>query len=98
VTQFHVFIRVYSICRFRIEVETDGGLRAAIEAARLRYAQSGIDRSAQLEIDIDDAEIFGIDESGAICGSTDYESVSASVGEPIDDAIRAGEGILPVPW
>jgi hypothetical protein len=44
--------------------------------------------SAQAETEIDDAEIFAVDEldpnSGSITQSFDFESLSASVGAPID--------------
>ena len=85
---FNVFIREHQIIRFSIEVETDGDLRAAIAEARLQYEKSGTRFSAHAEIEIDDAEIFGIDEvdptTGGIISSRDFESISASVGEPID--------------
>src|SRR5882724_8980020 len=85
---FNVFIREYQIIRFSIEVETDGDLRAAIAQARLQYEKSGTQFSAHAEIEIDDAEIFGVDEvdptTGGIMSSRDFESISASVGQPID--------------
>ena len=85
---FNVFIREHQIIRFSIEVETDGDLCAAIAQARLQYEKPGTRWSAHAEIEIDDAEIFGVDEMdptiGAIVSSRDFESVSASVGESID--------------
>ena len=85
---FNVFIREHQIIRFSIEVETDGDLRADIAQARLQYEKSGTQFSAHAEMEIDDAEIFGVDEidstTGTILSSWDFESVSASVGQPID--------------
>ena len=85
---FNVFIREHQIIRFKVEVETDGDLCAAIEEARLQYEKSGTQWSAHAEIEIDDAEIFDVDEidptTGAITASRDFESISASVGQPID--------------
>jgi hypothetical protein len=84
---------ILSVCvgrlaSFSIEVETDGDLRAAIAEARLQYEKSGTQWPAHAEIEIDDAEIFGVDEidptTGAITSSRDFESISASVGQPID--------------
>jgi len=44
--------------------------------------------SAQVETEIDEAEIFAVDEldpvNGVVRTSNDLESISASVGEPID--------------
>jgi hypothetical protein len=44
--------------------------------------------SIEVETEIDDAEIFAVDEldpdSGSITQSFDFESLSASVGAPID--------------
>ena len=56
--------------------------------ARQQYEKSGALWSAQAETEIDDAEIFAVDEmdpnSGSITQSFDFESLSASVGAPID--------------
>jgi len=35
--RYNVFIREHQIVRFSVEVETDGDLRGAIEAARVAY-------------------------------------------------------------
>jgi hypothetical protein len=86
--RYNVFIREHQIVRFSIEVETDEDVRAAILEARKQYEQSGTQWSAQAETEIDDAEIFAVDEldpeTGSISQSFDFESLSASVGAPID--------------
>ena len=86
--RYNVFIREYQIVRFSVEVKTDGDLRGAIEADRVAYETSGAMLSAQAETEIDDAEIFAVDEldpvNGLVKTSTDLEAISASVGEPID--------------
>jgi hypothetical protein len=89
VTQrYNVFIREHQIVRFSIEVETDQDLHAVIVEARKRYERSGAELSAHAETEIDDTHIFAVDEldpaNGSIRRSYDFESVSASVGEPID--------------
>ena len=86
--RYNVFIREHQIVRFSIEVETEQDVRAAIVEARKQYEQSGTQWSAQAETEIDDAEIFAVDEldpnSGSITQSFDFESLSATVGAPID--------------
>ncbi len=86
--RYNVFIREHQIVRFSIEIETVEDVRAAILEARKQYEQSGTRWSAQAETEIDDAEIFLVDEldtnSGSITQSFDFESLSASVGAPID--------------
>ena len=86
--RYNVFIREHQIVRFSIEVETAQDVRAAILEARKQYEQSGTQWSAQAETEIDDAEIFAVDEvdphSGSITQSFDFDSLSASVGAPID--------------
>ena len=86
--RYNVFIREHQIIRFSIEVKTDQGLHAALVEARKHYEQSGALWSAQAETEIDDAEIFAADkldpDTGSIQRSYDFESVSASVGEPVD--------------
>jgi hypothetical protein len=86
--RYNVFIREHQIVRFSIEVETEQDVRAAIVEARKQYEQSGAQRSAQAETEIDAAEIFAVDElnshTGSITQSFDFESLSASVGAPID--------------
>ena len=85
---YNVFIREHQIVRFSIEVKTDEDVRAAILEARKQYEQSGTQWSAQSETEIDDAEIFAVDEldpkTGSIAQSFDFESLSASVDAPID--------------
>ena len=53
-----------------------------------QYQQSGTRWSAQAETEIDDAEIFAVDEldphTGETAHSFDFESLSASVDAPID--------------
>jgi hypothetical protein len=86
--RYNVFIREHQIVSFNIEVETDKDLHAAIVEARKRYEDSGAELSAQAETEIDDAQIFAVDEldpvNGSIRHSYDFESVSASVGDPIN--------------
>jgi hypothetical protein len=86
--RYNVFIREYQIVRFSIEVEAAQDVRAAIIEARQQYQQSGTRWSAQAETEIDDAEIFAVDELDPDTGETayafDFESLSASVGAPID--------------
>lgn len=86
--RYNVFIREHQIVRFSIEVETQQDVRAAVLEARKQYEKSGTQWSAQAETEIDDAEIFSVDEldpnSGSITQSFDFESLSASVGAPID--------------
>jgi hypothetical protein len=86
--RYNVFIREHEIVRFRIEVDTEQDVRAAILEARTQYEQSGTQWSAQAETEIDAAEIFAVDEldphSGSITQSFDFDSLSASVGAPID--------------
>ena len=86
--RYNVFIREHQIVRFSIEVETAQDVRAAILEARKQYEKSGAQWSAQAETEIDDAEIFAVDEldpnSGSITQSFDFESLNASVGAPID--------------
>ena len=86
--RYNVLIREHQIVRFSIEVETAQDVRAAILEARKQYEQSGTQWSAQAETEIDDAEIFAVDEldpdSGSITQSFDFDSLSASVGAPID--------------
>ena len=86
--RYNVFIREHQIIRVSIEVEIDQDLHAAIVEARKRYERSGAELAAQAETEIDDAHIFAVDEldpaTGSIRHSYDFESVSASVGEPID--------------
>ncbi len=86
--RYSVFIREHQIVRFSIQVETVEDVRAALLEARKQYEQSGTRWSAQTETEIDDAEIFAVDEldpnSGSITQSFDFESLSASVGAPID--------------
>jgi hypothetical protein len=86
--RYIVFIREHQIVRFSIEVETAQDVRAAILEARTQYEQSGTQWSAQAETEIDAAEIFAVDErdphSGSITQSFDFDSLSASVGAPID--------------
>jgi hypothetical protein len=85
---YNVFIREHQIVRFSIEIETDEDVRAAILEAREQYEQSGTQWSAQAGTEIDDAEIFAVDEvdpnTGSIAQSLDFDSLSASVGAPID--------------
>ena len=84
----NVFIREHQIVRFSIEVETEKDVRAAIVEARKQYEKSGTQWSAQAETEIDAAEIFAVDKlnfhTGSITQSFDFESLSASVGAPID--------------
>jgi hypothetical protein len=86
--RYNVFICEHQIVRFSIEVETEQDVRAAIREARKRYEKSGTQWSAQAETEIDDAVVFAVDEldpnSGSITQSFDFESLSASVGAPID--------------
>ena len=86
--RYNVFIREHQIVRFSIEVETEQDVRAAIVEARKQYEKSGTQWSAQAETEIDAAEIFAVDElnfhTGSITQSFDFESLSASVGAPID--------------
>jgi hypothetical protein len=86
--RYNVFVREHQIVRFSIEVETEQDVRGAILEARRQYEHSGTQWSAQAEIEIDDAEIFAVDEldtdTGSITQSFDFESLSASVGAPID--------------
>jgi hypothetical protein len=86
--RYIVFIREHQILRFSIERETEQDVRAAILEARKQYEQSGTRWSAQAETEIDDAEIFAVDEwdphSGSITQSFDFDSLSASVGAPIN--------------
>jgi putative heme iron utilization protein len=86
--RYNVFIREHQIVRFSIEVETAQDVRAAILEARTQYEQRGTQWSAQAETEIDAAEIFAVDEldphSGSITQSFDFDSLSASVGAPID--------------
>ena len=74
--------------RFRIEIESAEDVRAAILEARQQYEKSGAQWSAQAETEIDDAEIFAVDEldpeTGSITQSFDFESLSVAVGAPID--------------
>ena len=94
--RYNVFIREHQIVRFSVEVETEGDLHAAIEAARVAYETSGATLAAQAEMEIDDAEIFAVDEindrDGSIGKSWDLESVSASIGEPIDLTVQSRKG------
>ncbi len=83
----NVSIREHQIVRFSIEVETDQ-VRAAILEARKQYQHSGTRSAGQAETEIDDAKIFAVNEldpkTGLIVQSFDFESLSASVGAPID--------------
>jgi hypothetical protein len=84
---YNVFIREHQIVRFSIEVRTED-VRAAILEAGKQYEQSGTQWSVQAETEIDDAEITAVDEldpkTGAITQSFELDSLSASVGAPID--------------
>jgi hypothetical protein len=86
--RYNVFIREHQIVRFSIEVESEEGVSAAIVEARKQYKHSGTQWSAQAETEIDTAEIFAVDEldtkTGSITQSFDFDSLSASVGTPID--------------
>ena len=86
--RYKVFIREHQIVRFSIEVQAALDVRAAILEARKQYEQSGTRWSAQAETEIDDAEIFAVDEldpnTGETAHSCDFESLSASVGAPIN--------------
>ena len=86
--RYNVFIREYQIVRFSIEVEAVEDVRAAILEARKQYDKSATRWSAQAETEIDDAEIFAVDEldptTGWIRQSFDFESLSASVDAPLD--------------
>jgi hypothetical protein len=86
--RYNVFIREHQIVRFSIEVEAAEDVRAAIVDARKHYERSGPRWSAQAEIEIDDAEIFAVDELDPKTGETahafDFENLSASADEPID--------------
>jgi hypothetical protein len=86
--RYNVFIREHQIVRFSIDVRAAKDVRAAILEARKRYQHSGPRWSAQAETEIDDAEIFAVDELDPNTGETahafDFESLSASVGAPID--------------
>ena len=70
------------------DIKTDEDVRAAILEARKQYEQGGTQWSARAETEIDEAEIFAVDElnphTGSITQSFDFESLSASVGAPID--------------
>jgi len=66
---YNVFIREHQIVRFSIEVKTDEDVRAAILEARKQYEQSGTQWSAQAETEIDDAEIFAVEELDPKTGS-----------------------------
>ncbi len=89
--RYNVFIREHQIVRFSIEVEAAQDVRAAILEARKQYDKSGTRWSAQAETEIDDAEIFAVDEldpaTGSIRRSFEFESLSASVDAPIDVSI-----------
>jgi hypothetical protein len=86
--RYIVFIREHQIVRFSIEVEAAEDVRAAIVEARKQYEQTGPRWSSQAEIEIDDAEIFAVDEldpgTGQTATSLDFKSLSASVDAPID--------------
>ena len=86
--RYNVFIREHQIVRFSIEVEAAHDVRAAIVEARQQYEQSGARWSSQAEIEIEDAEIFAVDEldpcTRETATSLDFESLSASVDAPID--------------
>jgi hypothetical protein len=86
--RYNVFNREHQIVRFSIKVETDEDVRASILEAREQYEHSGTQWWAQAETDIDDAEIFAVDEldsdTGEVSRSFDFESLSASLGAPID--------------
>ena len=86
--RYNVFIREHQIVRFSIEVEAAQDVRAAILQARQQYEQRGTQWFAQAETEIDDAEIFAVDEldpaTGSIRQSFEFESLSASVDAPID--------------
>jgi len=86
--RYNVFIREHQIVRFSIEVDAAQDVRAAIVEARTQYQQGGSRWSAQAETEIDDAEIFAVDEldpnTREAAHSFDYESLSASVGAPIN--------------
>ena len=74
--------------RFSIEVESEEDVSAAIVEARKRYEHSGTQWSAQAETQIDNAEVFAVDEldskTGSVTQSFAFESLSASVDAPID--------------
>jgi putative heme iron utilization protein len=82
--RYNVYIREHRIVRFSIEVESAEDVSAAIVEARKQYEHSGAQWSAQTETEIDDAEIFAVDEldpgTGSIAQSFDFESLSATVG------------------
>ena len=86
--RYNVFIREHQLVRLCIEVETQEDVRAAILEVRKPYEQSGTPWSAQAETEIDDAEIFALDEwdpnSGSITQSFEFDSWSVSVDAPID--------------
>jgi hypothetical protein len=86
--RYNVFFREHQIVRFSIEVEAADDVRAAIVEARKQYERSGARWSSQAEVEIDDAEIFAVDEldpcTGETATSLDFESLSASVDAPID--------------
>jgi hypothetical protein len=71
-------------------VEAAQDVRAAILEARQQYQEGGTRWSAHAETEIDDAEIFAVDErdfhTGETVSSVDFESLSASVGAPIDSS------------
>ena len=86
--RYNVFIREHQIIRFNIEVEAAHDVRAANVEARKQYEENGARCSSQAEIEIDDAEIFAVDEldscTGETANSLEFESLSASVDAPID--------------
>ena len=86
--RYNVFIREHQIVRFSIEVETEQDVRAAILEARKQYEKTGRQWSAQADTETDDAEIFAVDKLDpnwwSITQSFDFESLSVSVGAPID--------------
>jgi hypothetical protein len=86
--RYNIFIREQQIVRFSIEVEAAEDVRAAIVEARKQYEASGARWSSQAEIEIDNAEIFAVDEldprTGQTATSLDLKSLSAAVDAPID--------------
>jgi hypothetical protein len=86
--RYTLFVREHQIVRFSIDVETEGGLSAAIIEARTLYQTQGAQLASQAEAEIDDAEFFSVDEinpeTGRVDQSQDLENISVQIGEPID--------------
>jgi hypothetical protein len=86
--RYTLFVREHQIVRFSIEVETEGGLRAAIVEARTLYQTQRAQLASQAEAEIDEAEFFSVDEinpeTRRIEQSQELENITVQSGEPID--------------